>query len=132
MPDPTNARPTLPSSATQGDSRTSRVDPALLQDWTGLFVAQLAAPSAELMYSGDSTILLDVATGSQAWTEPAGDGWTVHQHGPLRLWDQVEDALTIWRSAGSPGQCSFGMTVTDDTQTVWLSDPDGPSWRLPV
>lgn len=23
--------------------------------------------------------LADVATGSQAWTEPDGNGWTVHQ-----------------------------------------------------
>jgi hypothetical protein len=84
------------------------------------------------MYSGYSVILLDVATGSQAWTEPADDGWTVHQHGPLCLWNQVEDALTTWQTAGSPEQSHFGMTVTDDTQTVWLADPDGPSWQLLV
>jgi hypothetical protein len=95
-------------------------------------VAQLAAPSAELASTSDSVILVDVATGSQAWTEPAGGGWTVHQHGPLRLWDQVEDALTTWKEAGAPGQSAFGMTVTDDTQTVWLGEPSGPSWQLPA
>ncbi|WP_433891099.1 ATP-grasp peptide maturase system methyltransferase [Streptomyces sp. CA-111067] len=113
-----------------GQSRASRVDPGLLQDWTGLFVAQLAAPSAEFWNSGNDgrVVLADVATGSQAWSD-AGE---VHQHGPLRLWDQVEDALLAWQGAGSPDQTAFGMTVTDETQTVWLGEPGGPNWQLPV
>lgn len=117
----------------QGQMRTSRVDPGVLEDWTGHFVAQLAAPSAELMTTSDGVVLVDVATGSQAWTEPDGDGWTVHQHGPLWLWDQVEDAVMTWQAAGSPGQSAFGMTVdAAHRQTVWIGSPDGPSWQLPV
>ncbi|MGW4491680.1 ATP-grasp peptide maturase system methyltransferase [Streptomyces sp. NPDC004376] len=116
-----------------GHTRAARVDPALLEDWTGHFVAQLGAPSAEFMTTGTGVILVDVATGSQAWTEPAGNGWTVHQHGPLNLWDQVEAALALWQSAGSPPQSGFGMTVEPDgTQRVWIGAPDGPSWELPV
>ncbi|MET8029009.1 ATP-grasp peptide maturase system methyltransferase [Streptomyces avermitilis] len=116
-----------------GHTRPTRVNPALLDDWTGHFLAQLAAPSAELMNTTDGVILVDVATGSQAWTEPAGNSWHVHQHGPLSLWDQVENALTTWQSAGSPPQSDFGMTVEPDgTQRVWLGAPDGPSWDLPV
>jgi len=112
-----------------GDVRTTRVDPGVLQDWTGLFVAQLAAPSAEFWTAGDGVVLSDVATGSQAWTEASGE---VHQHGPLRLWDQVENALGIWQAAGAPDQTAFGMTVDDETQTVWLGAPGGPSWMLPA
>ncbi len=116
-----------------GHIRATRVNPALLEDWTGQFLAQLAAPSAELMTTGTGMILVDVATGSQAWTEPAGCGWTVHQHGPLRLWDQVEDALTVWQDAGSPPHTDLGLTVdSDGTQRVWLGTPDGRSWNLPV
>jgi methyltransferase of ATP-grasp peptide maturase system len=115
-----------------GAARTTPVDPAVLDDWTGRFVAQLAAPSAELVRTAEGVALLDVATGSQAWTEPDGGGWTVHQDGPLRLWDQVEDALTQWQQEGAPDQSAFGMTVTEWDQTVWLGDPDGPSWRLPA
>ncbi|MFE0257266.1 ATP-grasp peptide maturase system methyltransferase [Streptomyces sp. NPDC059010] len=115
-----------------GTSRRTQMAPELLDDWTGLFVAQLAAPSAELVRTGDGIALVDVATGSQAWTEPDGNGWTVHQDGPLRLWDQVEDALITWQQAGSPDQTTFGMTVTEWDQTVWLGDPSGPHWRLPV
>jgi methyltransferase of ATP-grasp peptide maturase system len=116
-----------------GTVRECHIDPNELESWTGRFLAQLAAPSAELMTTGDGVILWDVATGSQAWTEPVGDTWTVHQHGRLRLWDQVEDAVTTWQKAGAPDQSAFGMTVAaDHTQHVWINDPDGPSWPLPV
>ncbi|MEU4209631.1 methyltransferase domain-containing protein [Streptomyces sp. NPDC026206] len=53
-----------------GTERPTRIDPAVLDNWTGTFVAQLAAPSAERLGSGPEQILLDVATGSQARTKP--------------------------------------------------------------
>ncbi|CAM5413397.1 protein-L-isoaspartate O-methyltransferase [Streptomyces spiroverticillatus] len=115
-----------------GDTRTTDTDPALLASWTGRFVAQLGCPSAELMTTSTGIILHDVATGSQAWTETRGPSWTVHQHGPLRLWDQVEDALTTWQKAGTPDLPDFGMTATPSEQTVWIGSPTGPRWQLPL
>ncbi|MDX3385360.1 ATP-grasp peptide maturase system methyltransferase [Streptomyces niveiscabiei] len=115
-----------------GDERPSRIDPALLDDWTGSFVAQLAAPSAERLGVGAGQVLLDVATGSQARTQADGDGWTVTRRGPLPLWDSVEDAITTWQAHGSPHLSGFGLTITPDGQRVWLGTPDGPSWALPV
>jgi methyltransferase of ATP-grasp peptide maturase system len=132
------ARPHLPHplSATlmpRGDQRESRIDPNILDDSAGLFVAQLAAPSAQRAGTGDETILLDVATGSQAVTSKVGEGeWLVRQHGPLRLWDAVEDAIEKWQRAGSPHQSGFGLTVTPTWQRVWLGDSAGPSWNLPA
>nr|WP_260987885.1 hypothetical protein [Streptomyces sp. CFMR 7] len=64
--------------------------------------------------------------------EPKGTGWSVHQHGPLRLWDQVEDALLQWQKAGAPDLTEFGMTATPESQTVWIGSPQGPSWQLPT
>ncbi|MFF4988195.1 ATP-grasp peptide maturase system methyltransferase [Streptosporangium saharense] len=121
------------ASSRRGDTRDSKVDPSLLGDWTGRFVAQLAAPSAQLLGGGDEVTLFDVGTGSRASTapNPAG-GWTVRQHGPLRLWDAVEEALLTWQEAGSPHQSGFGLTVTRDRQYVWLDTPEGPSWELPA
>nr|WP_246258933.1 ATP-grasp peptide maturase system methyltransferase [Streptomyces typhae] len=118
----------------EGETQRALRDPALLEEWAGRFVAQLAAPSAELMTTHLGIILRDVATGSQAWTEPApgGEGWTVHQHGPLRLWDQVETALGHWQDAGAPDLTGFGMTATPFEQTVWIDSPTGPSWPLPI
>ncbi|MFE7133658.1 ATP-grasp peptide maturase system methyltransferase [Streptomyces sp. NPDC057638] len=116
-----------------GEERPSRIDPTLLDDWTGRFVAQLAAPSAERLGLGAEQILLDVATGSQVRTQVEGpDGWTVSQRGPLKLWDAVEDALTIWQDHGSPHLSEFGVTITPRAQQVWLGTADGPSWNLPV
>ncbi|MFC4498843.1 MULTISPECIES: hypothetical protein [Streptomyces] len=109
---------------------TAADPPALSAECT---TGQLAAPSAELMTTGDGVILVDVATGSQAWTEPVGSGWSVHQRGPLRLWDAVEEALAAWQGAGAPPQSEFGMSVgVDGDQWVWAGNPEGPSWRLPV
>ncbi|MFI0420125.1 ATP-grasp peptide maturase system methyltransferase [Spongiactinospora sp. 9N601] len=132
------ARPHLPPPRPtvlhlgRGEERRCRIDPNLLTGSTGRFVAQLGAPSADLISDGDEVLLLDVATGSQATTEPAGNGWTVRQHGPLRLWDAVEEAVEVWLSAGSPHQSGFGLTVGRTGQRVWLGDLDGPSWWLPA
>ncbi|MFJ6773677.1 methyltransferase, partial [Kitasatospora sp. NPDC091257] len=116
-----------------GDERPTRIDPATITTWTGTWVAQLAAPSAERIGAGDQQILIDHATGSHARTQPDGHGgWTVAQRGPLRLWDQVEHAIEAWQAAGAPHQDHFGITVTGDGQRVWLGDEDGPGWRLPV
>ncbi|WP_424213420.1 ATP-grasp peptide maturase system methyltransferase [Streptomyces sp. BI20] len=117
-----------------GHRRRTRIDPALLDDWTGMFVAQLAAPSAERFGAGGTHTLIDSATGSQARTEPGPDGdeWTVTQRGPLRLWDAVEDAVTIWQDQGAPHLSEFGLTITPQAQRVWLGIPGGPSWNLPI
>ncbi|WP_326644470.1 ATP-grasp peptide maturase system methyltransferase [Streptosporangium sp. NBC_01755] len=135
MPARQHSRPPRPSYLRTGlgDAGESRIDPGVLDDWTGLFVAQLGAPSAEKLGGGDDVFLLDVATGSQATTErSASGGWTVRQHGPLRLWDAVENAILTWQQAGSPHQSAFGLTVTRSRQYIWLERPEGPSWNLPI
>ncbi|MFI8461315.1 ATP-grasp peptide maturase system methyltransferase [Kitasatospora sp. NPDC085464] len=124
-------RPTL--ALLPGEERASRIDPAQLDTWTGSWVAQLAAPSAERMGSGGNQILSDVATGSQARTVPDPEGgWTVVQRGPLRLWDRVETAIEAWQGAGEPHQDAFGITVSAAGQRVWLGTADGPGWDLPI
>ncbi|MEV7122162.1 ATP-grasp peptide maturase system methyltransferase [Kitasatospora griseola] len=116
-----------------GDEHPTRIDPAAITTWTGTWVAQLAAPSAERITAGDQQILIDHATGSHARTRPDGHGgWTVTQRGPLRLWDQVERAVVAWQDAGAPHQEEFGVTITGDGQRVWLGSEDGPSWHLPL
>ncbi|MEU9043732.1 MULTISPECIES: ATP-grasp peptide maturase system methyltransferase [unclassified Kitasatospora] len=124
-------RPTL--ALLPGEERASRIDPAKLDTWTGGWVAQLAAPSAERMGAGGQQILADVATGSQARTMPDSEGgWTVVQRGPLRLWDHVEAAIEAWQSAGEPHQDGFGITVSAARQRIWLGSENGPGWDLPV
>ncbi|MCP2169808.1 methyltransferase domain-containing protein [Goodfellowiella coeruleoviolacea] len=50
----------------------------------------------------------------------------VHQHGPRRLWTEVEAAHRWWVAAGRPDPTRFGLTVTSTGQVVWLDDPDHP------
>ncbi|MFE7623757.1 ATP-grasp peptide maturase system methyltransferase [Streptomyces sp. NPDC057509] len=124
-------RPTL--TLLPGEERLCRIDPAKLDDWTGGWVAQLAAPSAERMGAGAEQILWDVSTGSQARTASGPDGgWTVVQRGPVRLWDRVEQAVQKWQAAGEPHQEVFGITVSAACQRVWLGTQGGPGWDLPV
>jgi hypothetical protein len=124
-----------------GEERPSRIDPAVLDGWTGGWVAQLAAPSAERMGAGAEQILWDVSSGSQARTAPdSRGGWTVVQRGPLRLWDRVEEAVRRWQAAGEPHQQEFALTVTPTAQRVRLNpapppdpDPDHDAgWALPI
>ncbi|MEU6734666.1 ATP-grasp peptide maturase system methyltransferase [Streptomyces physcomitrii] len=116
-----------------GEERPSRIDPAKLGDWTGGWVAQLAAPAAERMKAGAEQILWDVSTGSQARTAPdTNGGWRVTQRGPVRLWDRVERAVRLWQEAGEPHQEAFGITVSAAGQRVWLGTEDGPGWDLPI
>ncbi|MFC4592486.1 methyltransferase domain-containing protein [Sphaerisporangium corydalis] len=116
-----------------GEVGESRIDPAVLDEEAAVFVAQLAVPAAQRASSEDMTILLDVGTGSRADVRPNSvGGWTVHQHGPVRLWDEVEKAVLTWQGAGRPHQSGFGLTVTTERQYVWLGDPGGPSWDLPA
>ncbi|MEU9744301.1 ATP-grasp peptide maturase system methyltransferase [Streptomyces niveus] len=127
-------RPPRPTPALlPGQERPSRIDPAKLDDWTGGWVAQLAAPSAERLGAGAEQILWDVSTGSQARTAPdTNGGWSVVQRGPVHLWDRVERAMRRWQDVGEPHQEAFGITVTAAGQRVWLGTHDGPGWDLPI
>ncbi|WP_326645273.1 ATP-grasp peptide maturase system methyltransferase [Streptosporangium sp. NBC_01755] len=132
------ARPHLPPpqpSLVMGRGAVSegRVDPLILKDDTALWVAQLAVPQAQHAWAEDILTLFDSGTGSQADVRPNSDGgWTVRQHGPIKLWDEAEEAVLTWMGADSPHQSGFGLTVTKDRQYVWLGEPDGPSWDLPA
>lgn len=133
-------RPGLPER--DGDVRAARYGPDVLDDWTGSFLAQLAAPdvtSVKVSHDGArfETLLTEPATGSYAWlTGDRGNGdngGTVIQHGPTRIWDHVEETLATWDDAGRPAQEQFPIEITKDTQAVVL-DSGGirRSWPLPA
>lgn len=54
----------------------------------------------------------------------APDKLVVHQLGPRRLWDEAEAAYDWWYEHGKPDLARFGMTMTADTQTVWIDEPN--------
>ncbi|MFC5750407.1 ATP-grasp peptide maturase system methyltransferase [Actinomadura rugatobispora] len=122
---------------TEATSRAAVVGPDIRQDWAGTFVTQLALPAAQVKtISIDGgpliTYYVDTATGSAASLTPEpGGGWTVRQSGRIRLWDDAESAVAIWRRAGSPEIDQFRIRTDGHEQRVWLDTDDGPvSWSL--
>ncbi|MER6445449.1 methyltransferase [Streptomyces venezuelae] len=58
------------------------------------------------------------------------DRFAVYQHGPRRLWDEVEEAHRWWDDHGRPGSDRFGLTVTPDgAHHGWL-DTSADSWPI--
>ena len=73
-------------------------------------------------------LLYDISTASAATvqvnTEHTDNGrFPVRQHGPRRLWDEVEAAHTWWIEHGRPIRTRYGLTLTRDSQTAWLDHP---------
>jgi len=68
----------------------------------------------------------DSTTGSWATVE-VGRGSTanpVRQHGPRRLWDEIEQAHSWWVKHDRPTYTRLGVTVTGTEQWTWLDHPD--------
>jgi methyltransferase of ATP-grasp peptide maturase system len=111
--------------------RPTRIAPDVLDEWMPAFLAQLAAPGAQLVRAvhggGQSRVyLFDVGREAFAAFDQSADGaCAVRQGGPVALWDDVEGAITTWRVAGSPGIEAFGIRVTRAEQAVWLDTPEG-------
>ena len=106
--------------------------------WASRFVAQLAAPGAQIasaQYADGPliTCLIDVDREAFATLTPAPNGgWTVRQGGPIGIWDDIEDAVMKWENAGSPAIEAFRIRVTRTEQVVWLDTDDGEArWALP-
>lgn len=104
--------------------------------WTGAFIAQLAAPTSQLISfsigGGPMTdYIIDQQNRSCAALLPRPDGSTlVRQSGPVALWDAVENAITSWRRANSPGLEKFRITVTPTSQTIHCPTSDTLRFRL--
>lgn len=77
-----------------------------------------AARLAELIEGSTSAATMQVNT------EHTDNGrFPVRQHGPRRLWDEVEAAHTWWIEHGRPIRTRYGLTITRDSQTAWLDHP---------
>ncbi|WP_351232170.1 methyltransferase domain-containing protein [Streptomyces sp. NPDC002133] len=65
--------------------------------------------------------------GSTAIVHASG---SVHQFGPQRLWDTVEDLAKLFLD--EPARDDFLLTITPTCQTVTYGDTEGPAWNLPA
>jgi methyltransferase of ATP-grasp peptide maturase system len=105
-----------PADAAQ---RPSLVPASALEDWTGRWIAQLAAPDAITFGLRDPdgrmvAVVHEPETGSTAWL----DGDQVAEAGPRGLWARIEQAHQEWTAAGSPAQDEFTVEVDAAGQRV--------------
>lgn len=70
--------------------------------------------------------------GSWARAEHRDGGASVGVGGPTDLWSIVEDAYDWWNAAGRPAWGRFGLSATQDAQTVWLDDSQHEISREPA
>jgi len=128
-------------------TRTTTVDPAQLDGGARFpFLAQLHLPhgvfrSMWRRESGnggeDGATVTELRAPDGSWAEVTREPdpearYRVREAGPTPLWAHVETAWEQWADLGSPQWHEFGLTATPTRHTVWLGDPDGPNWQLPV
>ncbi|MEE1929585.1 methyltransferase [Streptomyces sp. TRM 70351] len=108
------------------------------EDWAAGFSLGLQLPDVWWAWhhgpdvAGVRSRLWVATTDATSWAAVDDDGtagapFTVWQHGPRRLWREVEAAYHWWTGAGRPGPSDFGMTVTPEGRhTPWLRQPGHP------
>lgn len=98
--------------------RPAKLPPTLLDDWMPAFLAQLAAPGAQLVHAsagGGSQLRYLFDTERESFATLRDDdvrGWIVRQGGPVALWDAIEQALIAWRNAGEPEVDSMWLNIS--------------------
>ncbi|HEY3688214.1 MAG TPA: ATP-grasp peptide maturase system methyltransferase [Streptosporangiaceae bacterium] len=124
--------------AREGTGRTTSIGADLLTDWMGLFLAQLALPTAcrATVIDDDGRpahVIVDMNTRAYAWLQQRDSGdWTIIEGGPSSVWRTVEQTVEAWHKAGRPDQQHFTLAITPETQTVHLkTDGQDLSWPLP-
>nr|BFD89538.1 ATP-grasp peptide maturase system methyltransferase [Kitasatospora sp. Xyl93] len=117
--------------------RPTAVVPAVLDEWMPAFLVQLTLPGAQVVRAtadGKPLVyLFDIERELFAAFSEDGDGWTVRQGGPARLWDRVEETLKAWQDAGRPGISTVRLHITDRAHTYWIGGrriptPSGNRW----
>ncbi|MFF4482554.1 ATP-grasp peptide maturase system methyltransferase [Streptomyces sp. NPDC001520] len=114
--------------------RAAKVPPTLLEEWMPAFLAQLAAPGAQLVRAARSDghrqpYVFDADRESFAAFTENGSGWTVRQGGPVTLWDDIERTLIAWQDDGRPDISTVRLRVTPRSHTYRIGDRPALRWE---
>jgi hypothetical protein len=110
-----------------------------ISNYDAAFAIGLQVPHCQvtLTRAGDDPqdyVLYLIDLNSRSWASlthtPGSDVYPVRQHGPRRLWNEVETAHRWWTTNGRPAFTRFGLTITPDEQRAWFDTPTGPSWPI--
>ncbi|WP_324797288.1 ATP-grasp peptide maturase system methyltransferase [Streptomyces cyaneofuscatus] len=119
----------LPEAGRVSRHSPERITAATEEAFHLRFLAQCAAPDAQMMTVGESVHLVDVVTGSAATLTPCEDRWQVREGGPVKLWERIERVLSAYDEAGRPEQETFSLHVYGGGQH--LRHPQLPDLALP-
>lgn len=119
----------LPETSRKAEHSPERITATTEEAFHLRFLAQCAAPDAQMITVGEVVHLVDVITGSAATLTPEDGAWHVRQGGPVKLWDRVETVWSAFDSAGQPGPETFRLHVYDGGQH--LRHPQMPDLPLP-
>jgi hypothetical protein len=119
-------------SLDDAESRTTDIDPKLVDDKDFRFVLQRCVPMLQsITWSRlDETAVLVLRAQDTSWAEVAvaetrSGRHMVTQGDPDRMWDDVERAAATWTSLGRPARQRFGLTATvDGKHRYWLDSPE--------
>ncbi|MGH3570462.1 MAG: hypothetical protein ACRDUW_01300 [Pseudonocardiaceae bacterium] len=103
-------------------------------DFSGALTVGLLVPNCHKIAESDAhdeyrhlVRVHDPTTGSWATVDVhrgGGAAAPVRQHGPRRLWDEIEQVHVWWVEHGRPTHTRLGVTVTNTQQWAWLDHPD--------
>ncbi|MCX4740914.1 ATP-grasp peptide maturase system methyltransferase [Streptomyces antibioticus] len=119
----------LPETGRAARHSPQRITAATEEAFHLRFLAQCAAPDAQMTTVGDVVHLVDVVTGSAATLAPTGGRWEVREGGPVKLWERIERVLSAYDEAGRPGPETFTLHFCDGGQH--LRHPRLPGLPLP-
>ena len=123
-------RPVIPGEPDDFDTIADRgrtdVDLADLLGEHARFGIGLRVPDCRLSWDlGEDGYLSTLwLLGPDSWA--CVQGSIVRQAGTRRLFDEVISAYSWWQHAGHPHRDRYGVTVTAQSQWVWLDDPTRP------
>lgn len=121
------------------EETATRLDPRRLaaDSDADLAIAALVPGVQTRLYYGDGDEadeatfwVLERGTREGSWAsvdyKPGLGEFPVQQHGPRRLWDEVEAAYWRWNGWGRPERARFGLTVSPGGRRLWLDSPERP------
>ena len=115
------------------ETRPSDLDLSALDDGFRLH-ASFTLNIAELRLTSDdpdeSALWLFGADGSAARATPTGDGTSVVEHGPTKLWTALEQSHEQYQQLGRPHRGTYRITANDHEQYVWHPANPDQHWLL--
>lgn len=119
-----------PRATEGGTERVSQLAPAEVtwQAPNAAFAIGLLAPGVDYRTgTQDGTGRITVWDGRGSWAvvdqEPGPQGWAVREHGPRRLWRDIEAAYAKWAGWRRPSPDRFGASVVAGRMVFWLDEP---------